>query len=504
MIQITKNNQTIELRNLQEQVLKNKQDIAQHYNLDRVIADWGIKIVGQVQLASQLPDPATYEGEYGDAYAVGSEYPYNFYIWTRADENSGHPTPYWFNYGSISVVGPQGPQGNPGPRGQAGRSPKIVTGTNPTVGEEGDLYINTDNGNLYQTINGVLTLISNIIGPAGAQGKQGVQGVPGAQGKAGPTGPKGDPGAFIHIVGVIDNTTQLPTPAQLNDLTAAYLVGAQNLLYVQVGVDVASAIWNNLGPLNISTLVEVEGQYVGEWNADTKVDKADPEEVDSSAVYAVSRALGEILIPVSPEAEINTIAKRNESGAIEVATPTGGNEAVNKTYADGNFAPKINKQSVTKSVWTSTNKTSGSWTPIANGGKDIVNGAIPTYVQPGQGTQVNLTQVLVSGDPVWAQDVATKGYVDRKLTSVSPMAGYGTMHADFFNEAAGEDSTADFVIETIETLAYTPNAYVGQWDENNEYKMDSVYSNGEIRIYEPGSGEFWITKSYWFEFNEEM
>lgn len=35
-----------ELRNLEEQVLKNKEDIAAHYNIDRVLANFGIRIVG--------------------------------------------------------------------------------------------------------------------------------------------------------------------------------------------------------------------------------------------------------------------------------------------------------------------------------------------------------------------------------------------------------------------------------------------------------------------------
>ena len=506
MIQITKNNQTIELRNLQEQVLKNKQDIAQHYNLDRVIADWGIKIVGQVQLATQLPDPATYEGEYGDAYAVGSQYPYNFYIWTRADENSGHPTPYWFNYGSISVVGPQGPQGNPGPRGQAGRSPKIVAGTNPTIGEEGDLYINTNNGNLYQTTGGKLVLVGNIMGPAGAAGKQGATGPAGPQGPKGAQGARGDVGGLVNIAGIVNSSDQLPLPSTIGNVTYAYLVGtsAPYALWVQVGETPETSVWMNMGPLNVATMVEVGGEFQNLWNADTKVDKVDPEEIDAVSVYAVSPENGDIIVPVSAEADQNSIARRNETGALVVSTPVNASEAVNKTYAEANFAPKTNKTSSARNVWASTGQTTGSWIRLANGGKDIENGAIPTYVQPGQGTQVNLTQVLISGEPKFGHDVATKDYVDRKVTTASPIAGYGIMHTDFFNEAAGEDSTADFTIETIEALAYTPNAYVGQWDENNEYKMDSVYSNGEIRIYEPASGEFWITKSYWFEFNEEM
>ena len=35
----------IEYRNLVEQVRKNQEDIARHYEIDRVLADWGIKVI---------------------------------------------------------------------------------------------------------------------------------------------------------------------------------------------------------------------------------------------------------------------------------------------------------------------------------------------------------------------------------------------------------------------------------------------------------------------------
>lgn len=94
------------LRNLEEQVQKNKEDIAAHYNVDRVLADFGIKVVGQVSSEADLPDPSTYTGDYGDAYAVGEQEPYTFYIWTRADVDAGHPDDYWFNIGQLAIVGP--------------------------------------------------------------------------------------------------------------------------------------------------------------------------------------------------------------------------------------------------------------------------------------------------------------------------------------------------------------------------------------------------------------
>ena len=56
-------------RNLEEQVQKNKEDIARHWQIDRVLADFGIRIVGT---AGSFNDIKNIQGkEYGDAYAVG-------------------------------------------------------------------------------------------------------------------------------------------------------------------------------------------------------------------------------------------------------------------------------------------------------------------------------------------------------------------------------------------------------------------------------------------------
>ena len=240
MLQIKKDNQTVLLLNLQEQVQKNKEDIANHYNIDRVLANFGIKVIGQVSTEAQLPLP--YNGDYGDAYAVGASEPYDFYIWTRADANSGHPEDYWFNVGGLTIVGPQGPKGEQGPQG-----PQGVPGPQGPTGAQG---------------------------PQGPQGPQGIQGLTGPQGPQGPKGDTGDVGGFINIYGILANASQLPTPASLNNLTIAYLVGASTPydLYVQIGSTSATATWNNAGPFNAATLVTVNGKAQNVWSADTKVD----------------------------------------------------------------------------------------------------------------------------------------------------------------------------------------------------------------------------------------
>lgn len=128
---------------------KNKEDIEAHYKVDRVLAEFGITVIGQVDTASEL-DGIVGE-KYGYAYAVGTSEPYSFYIWTRANNVSEED--YWFNIGQLAIVGPQGPEGPEGPQGPTGASTKWAIGsTAPTLSSSynaGDLYLNYSTGDIY-------------------------------------------------------------------------------------------------------------------------------------------------------------------------------------------------------------------------------------------------------------------------------------------------------------------------------------------------------------------
>lgn len=98
-----------EFRNLQEQVFKNMSDINFILQEEGVLNEFGIKVVGQEESAANMPTVADYkennpDWEYGDAYAVGTEAPYELYVLTRA--NGTHPNDYWFNIGEFPAVGP--------------------------------------------------------------------------------------------------------------------------------------------------------------------------------------------------------------------------------------------------------------------------------------------------------------------------------------------------------------------------------------------------------------
>ena len=231
-----------EFRNLQEQVYKNMRDILNIKDGKKVLDEFGIKVVGEVETLEDMPSVEEYKAahadwEYGDAYAVGTEAPYQLYILTRAGDEV--LVDHWFNIGSFPApgpkgdtgargeVGPQGPQGNAGPAGQdAGfgivsasavdlaqgssatatvtkSGPNTATnltftfgipqGTGPQgpQGPKGDAFTYDD---FTPEQLEALTGPQGPEGPEGPTGPQGIQGEQGPKGETGDTGPRGPEG----------------------------------------------------------------------------------------------------------------------------------------------------------------------------------------------------------------------------------------------------------------------------------------------------------------------
>ena len=155
------------LLNIQQQVEKNKRDIATHYEIDRTLADYGIRIIGFYNTIEDAIDELgnPYDGPYGNAIGIGLSAPYIFYIWTRA--NNVSDVDYWQDVGQLAVVGPQGPEGPQGEQGPAGENAKIFTGRGvPTVSiADYSIYIDAQNGDVYKPGDGEWILTGNIRGP---------------------------------------------------------------------------------------------------------------------------------------------------------------------------------------------------------------------------------------------------------------------------------------------------------------------------------------------------
>lgn len=166
-----------DFRNLQEQVLENMKNIQKLEDLALV----GLEVKGIVPTVEDLPDSELVE--YGDMYAVGTEYPYVLYVYTP---NDGQPQ--WNELGQFPMPGPQGQQGPIGPQGPQGevgpRGPKGDQGIQGPVGPQGQQ------------------------GPRGERGPRGPKGDTGPQGPEGPAGPSGA-GEWGDIEGTLSNQTDL-------------------------------------------------------------------------------------------------------------------------------------------------------------------------------------------------------------------------------------------------------------------------------------------------------
>ena len=249
-------------RNIQEQVEKNKRDIAAWSNIQFTLNSFGITVLGRVDAEADIPE-GTYS--YGDAYLVGEEEPYDIYIYTR-DGESGE----FINMGPLSIVGPQGAKGDQGDAG-------TITVGSVTAGDPGTNPIVTNSGtNQNAILNFVIP--RGLTGATGAQGNVGPKGDTGERGPIGLTGPQGDPGQSFMIISTITNTSQLPDPTETpRNHAYVYKDGDQltpDLIYFITG-EVGSEVWSYASFAQTGTTVSVNGNPVSTFNADTKQDKID-------------------------------------------------------------------------------------------------------------------------------------------------------------------------------------------------------------------------------------
>lgn len=217
------------------QIEKNRQDIDAIIN-DAVAFNYiGMKVVGQVNTADELPKKADYEVwpfNYGDAFAVGTKDPYTYYLWTRAF--GAYLSDHWFNIGVFpgpsTVPGPKGDTGDPGP------APNLTIGTVTSTLSQPQVTIEGTSPNY--TLNFKLQK-----GDKGDPGTNGRNGVDGKNGKDGTN-------AVIYTVkGAVDTVSQLPAATSVSTDTA-YVVKDGSLLY-GIMVQNGTNIWYNYGSTSV-------------------------------------------------------------------------------------------------------------------------------------------------------------------------------------------------------------------------------------------------------------
>lgn len=421
---ITRNG--IEYRNLVEQVLKNKEDIARHYDRDRVLEDYGIKIVGSVDSLAELPPAIDYTGAYGDAYTVGVEAPYTFYIFTRPNAALGETEPRWLDLGELAIEGPMGPQGPRGIQGETGESSQWYVGTVPQGPgfKNYDMWLNIDNGNVYQYSNRTWVLKGNIKGAQGIQGPIGPEGPEGPQGEQGIQGPAGVPGNAFQIIGQISSPSELnPDPSSVpRDYAYLYTENDVEYIYYIAGVE-PDLQWDRI-PFQNATQIISGGNYVEIFDADTKLDK-NTETGKGLRYYGVANSGNQILRNCTDQLNryaggniVNLINATNGDtspsapagstlGTVLVPMCTKNYHAAPKKYIDDGF---VQKASTASSVYAIN--ASGNPTTVKYGTGVAAN----LLVQRGAGGQ------FASPEPTNNLHVTNKLYVDSlvKATEAKP------------------------------------------------------------------------------------
>lgn len=458
------------------QIEKNRQDIEAIIN-DAVAFNYiGMKVVGQANTADELPKKADYEVwpfNYGDAFAVGTTDPYNYYLWTRAF--GAHLSDHWFNIGIFP-----GPSTVPGPKGDTGETgpaPNLTIGTVTSTLSQPQVTIEGTSPNY--TLNFKLQK-----GDKGDPGTNGRNGVDGKNGKDGTN-------AIIYTVkGAVDTVSQLPVATSVSADTA-YLVTDGSLLY-GIMVQNGTNIWYNYGstrvgprgPAGVGTtdLTQVqfpEGEHTitlddtdglsivgnGKFSYGTN-DTATPQmtvrvplkagtgismEADANSKFleiknadhnALAGKLDKVtttstypqayikntngqqtMYSVNTNAIASTIIVRDANGRANIATPTTDGHIANKAYVDTADAKKLDKKT-----------TSGYYAYTHNG---TTQGELKISQSNDASTivQRNSAGQITAAAPTSSTHCATKGYVDNAIPHLYMHTiyngKYGTRASDF-------------------------------------------------------------------------
>ena len=302
-----------EYRNLEEQVRKNKEDIARHWDVDRVLADFGIKVMGQLDSPTPFldtpgsPEYFNYGEDYGLAYLVGETVPYDVFVWTRANPDLSEVQPYWLNIGQISIIGPQGPEGR-----------SII---NASLTDDFRLKLNFSDGS-------TITFATSLRGPRGYTGEQGIpgpmgptgpkgqDGKPGAQGEPGPVGPAGN----LNIIGTFYDVAQFPNAATASMGDALiYMEDGLTHFYILTGQpgQTATYSWQET-TFGGGTRITINGAVQSTWEANTKLDVSTG--AGSNRVYGVASNGAQTLFEVASGPSANSIAIRDNSGKLMALT----------------------------------------------------------------------------------------------------------------------------------------------------------------------------------------
>ena len=456
------------------------------YETSEILSKFGIRVIdnlpNQAELLLRYP-PATYTGEFGNAVLVGTATPYNYYIWTREFPDQIDPenpvNGEWLNIGQFPLPGPKGDTGLTGPTGSRGqRGSRIYTGqglpTNsntPADTIEGDLYINSSNGVLYQAVLYATGIswrnITSLRGPAGQAGQDG---------SPGPAGP------VVDLVGTLATVEELPSVesalAQYGR-QVAYLIGAegsQKSVYGLIGPD-DNLSWSNLGLFAAGTIVSVNGTPVESLDMANYV----PKVVNTTDTYSVSaynkNTSAYEALPISDDDVGNTIALRKIGGILEVGTPLDPRDAANKTYVDTKIS-EMAEQIGSGAPERYFKNIPLSYREYVEEEGDITITEYPKYIELKPGMEFDLVAAVDS------QEVSYIGlYVDLLINNSSGAAFYTEYEGenDGKPEATHQGLQKYHVVVSKVPVRY-PN---GTWVDQLIPEITAYYRNGTTKVVFP-------------------
>lgn len=466
------------LRNLQEQVEANKNEIQDILKQQNVLNQFGIKVIGKTDDANKLPSAITYQGEYGDAFAVGTEAPYDLYIFTRPFQDQ--IANQWFNIGAFPVQGPKGDKGDVGPQGPQGiRGKGWLNGfgvPDAKIGIVGDIYYDNGSANTYvKNTSGIWVLSGNLRGAQGAQGQTGPKGEKGDTGATGPMGPQGPAGTTTPIIAVVPSIDALPAdPSEFPGSGALVAVTGQEYnydLYVSSSEEGGGGpAWVRIGPFDAGSVITSGGVYQSEFNADTKLDKKTP---GYDAVYGINHGSGadyQAMIPMATTPVKWNLARYNENKEIIVPIiPSSAGAAVSKQYVDGGFVKKQVPEEADVGTFVYAGSKQGGtfhdvWYEIRTSPKPYV---VPMYDGDGD--------LAARLEPTYQYSATSKKYVDTHF--VKSQSQYETKPNYGVYTFALDGSE---IKDTLNAFSNYPQSYaLAQYDPSAKLHSDPVSADDD-------------------------
>lgn len=414
-------------RNIQEQVEENKKQIEGFENIQFVLNNFGITVLGVIASAGDIPEQ---EYSYGDAWLVGEMPPYDMYVYTR--DNTPDSDGTFVNLGELAIEGPQGPAGtitvgtvNTGAAGAQ------VTITNSGTLSNAVLNFTIPKGDKGDTGNGVYSIIKTAT--EGLVDTYTITYTNGTSttftvtnGANGQDGATGDPGESFMIMATLSSASLLPDPST-TPRNHAYIItdgdiSTPDALYYITG-EVGSEVWSYSSFAAAGTTVSVNGSPTYAWNADTKLDKVTTTSTYSQVYSKTAQGVNQML-DIDNNATAGTIPVRNINGNLKVnETPNFDGDAASKKYVDTGLNKKINKPVATYSnIKVLAQKANSTDIGFYTLSPDVINQAVVKRDNSGQ--------VAVPTTPTNSSHATSKDYVDNRTASSYSSASHSNTYVN--------------------------------------------------------------------------